>query len=143
MWAGPTKIHHFKHLLGEMTERRSNSTTFWQIAALQTQFATRPVEIVFVAMELQRSVQGSKTNMTVGHSFNSNDFIDQVNPQVFTAELQAEKVDDFRCLRGFSCNWGIFEPFQVRPGVCCRQCLCVFSKHRLMTAVGHFGLEQH
>lgn len=125
MWAEPTKIHHFKHLLGEMTERRvpftarrSNSTTFWQIAALQTQFATRPVEIVFVAMELQRSERGSKTNTTVGQSFNNNDVIDQVNPQIFTADLQAEKVDDFRCLRGFSCYWGIFEPFQVRPGVC-------------------------
>lgn len=80
-----------------LTARRSNSTTFWQIAALQTQFATRPLEIVFVTMELQRSEQGSKTNMTVGHTFKNNNFIDQVNPQIFTAELQAENVDDFRC----------------------------------------------
>lgn len=94
-------------------------------------------------MELQRSEQGSKANMTVGHTFKNNDFIDQVNPQIFTAELQAEKVEDFRRLRCFPCYWGIFQPFQLRSGVCCHQCLCVLSKHRLMTAVERFGLEQH
>lgn len=48
------------------------------------------VEIAFVAMELQRIVHGSKTNMRVGQTFKNNDLIDQPNPQNFIAEPQAE-----------------------------------------------------